>query len=201
MDRDRSPSDLGGDGGGLPATSWAVLGILSFDSELSGYDVKQWAEQSLAFFYWAPSQSQIYTELRRLERVGLATSRVEQTHTAKSRRLYAITDEGRARMREWSKSRPTEAIMLKHGMVLRLWAAHNSDAENLREMLAEYRQESLQTAADVATHAAGGSREPAWRYPVIALEWAERFYRDEAVRIDWLLERLDRAPNEEQSHE
>ena len=51
----------------LPATAWAVLGELSFGRELSGYDIKKWADASLRFFYWSPAISQIYRELRRLE--------------------------------------------------------------------------------------------------------------------------------------
>lgn len=174
----------------LPATSWAVLGILSFDSELSGYDVKRWADQSLAFFYWAPSQSQIYTELRRLERLELATSRVEQTHAAKSRRLYGITDAGRASMRHWTNELPAEPVILKHSHILRLWAAHNGDLDRLRDALLRYRDEALNTAEVAAAHARGSQREPAWRFSGIALEWSERFYRDEAARIDWLITQL-----------
>jgi len=60
----------------LRATSWAVLGILSFGEELSGYDMKKWADWSLSFFYWAPSYSQIYGELHKLEELGLVTSRI-----------------------------------------------------------------------------------------------------------------------------
>lgn len=174
----------------LPATSWAVLGILSFGTELSGYDVKQWADQSLAFFYWAPSQSQIYTELRRLEGLGLAVSRVEQTHAAKSRRLYAITPLGRDCLQRWTDDVPPEPVVLKHPQILRLWAAHNGDLDRLRAALAAYRDEALRTADAAAAHAEGARREEAWRFSGIALEWAERFNRDEAARIDWLLERL-----------
>ncbi|MEJ1087803.1 PadR family transcriptional regulator [Microbacterium sp. Mu-80] len=175
----------------LPATSWAVLGILSFDSELSGYDVKRWADQSLAFFYWAPSQSQIYTELRRLERLGLATSRVEQTHAAKSRRLYSITSLGRRVIRRWADEVPPEPVVLKHSHILRLWAAHNGDLDRLRASLRAYRDQALRTADAAEAHARGAQRESAWRFSGIALEWSERFSRDEAARIDWLLERLD----------
>jgi DNA-binding PadR family transcriptional regulator len=174
----------------LPATSWAVLGILSFGTELSGYDVKQWADQSLAYFYWAPSQSQIYTELRRLEQLGMAASRVEQTHAAKSRRLYGITDRGRRSMRRWSDEIPPEPVVLKHSHILRLWAAHNGDLDRLRESLAAYRDEALRTADEAAAHARGAQREDAWRFSGVALEWSERFSRDEAARIDWLIERL-----------
>lgn len=174
----------------LPATSWAVLGILSFDAELSGYDIKRWADQSLAFFYWAPSQSQIYTELRRLERLGLAVSRVEQTHAAKSRRLYRITNLGGESMRRWADEVPAEPVVLKHSHILRLWAAHNGDLARLCAGLAAYRDEALRTAEEAAVHAQGAKREEGWRFSGVALEWSERFYLDEAARIDWLIGRL-----------
>lgn len=175
----------------LPATSWAVLGILSFEEELSGYDVKRWADQSLAFFYWAPSQSQIYTELRRLERLGLAHSHIEQTHAAKSRRLYKITAPGRRSMRRWTDELPAEPVVLKHSHILRLWAAHNGDLGRLRAALAGYRDEALRAADASIAHAVRARREESWKYSGIALEWSERFYRDEAARIDWLLGRLN----------
>ncbi len=174
----------------LPATSRAVLGILSFGEELSGYDVKRWADQSLAFYYWAPSQSQIYSELRRLESLGLADSRVEQTHAAKSRRLYAITAEGRQRMAEWADGVRPEPVVLKQSVVLRLWAAHNGDAGRLAEMWAEYAEQARETAQRAAAHADGAGKVPAWRYPSLALEWAERYYQDEAARAEWMLGRL-----------
>lgn len=180
---DRAPLEL-------PATSRAVLGILSFDEELSGYDVKRWAEQSLAFYYWAPSQSQIYSELRRLETLGLVVSRVEQTHAAKSRRLYAITQDGRSRMAEWADEMAPDPVVLKHPMVMRLWAAHNGDIAHLSSVWREHAERSLATAERAAAHARGSAEVPAWRYPSLALEWAERYYRDEAARAEWVLERL-----------
>lgn len=177
----------------LPATSWAVLGILSFDTELSGYDVKRWADQSLAFFYWAPSQSQIYTELRRLERLGLAVSRVEQTHPTKSRRLYGITPLGRESMQRWTDEVPAEPVVLKHAHILRLWAAHNGDLTRLKAALLGYREEALESARRASSHARGAQREESWLFSAIALEWSERFYQDEAARIEWLVRRLDEA--------
>lgn len=174
----------------LPATSWAVLGILSFDEELSGYDVKRWADQSLAYFYWAPSHSQIYAELRRLESLGLANSRVEQTHAAKSRRLYAVTDAGRARMREWADEIAPESVVLKHPVLLRVWAAHNGQLSRLRGVLEEHRRDATDRAERAAAHAEHAADVPAWRFSSLALEWSARYYRDEAERIDWLLNRL-----------
>lgn len=174
----------------LPATSRAVLGILSFGEELSGYDIKRWADQSLAFYYWAPSQSQIYTELRRLERLGLAVSRLEQTHSAKTRRLYSITEAGRGRLVDWAENGAPEAVVLKHSMVMRLWAGHNGDTAGLSGRWAEYGRLARSTAERAGAHAENAGKTPAWRFPVLALEWAQKYYQDEADRAEWVVRRL-----------
>src|SRR5690348_17117530 len=105
----------------LRTTSWAVLGLLSFGSELSGYDLKKWADWSLRFFYWAPSFSQIYAELRKLENLGYATSRVVSKDDVRGKRLYTITEEGTRAMARWAEEGLVEPVVLKHGVMLRLW--------------------------------------------------------------------------------
>lgn len=177
----------------LPPTAWAVLGQLSFGDELSGYDVKRWADQSIAFFYWAPSQSQIYSELRRLEGLGLATSAVEQTHEARSRRLYAITELGQQSLEAWMRADEVDPLVLKHPLLLKIWAAHNGGAAQLRPQIEEHRERALARAAKAREHAANATKVPEWKFPVISLEWSERFYLDEASRLEWLLQRLDQA--------
>src|SRR6188472_1422015 len=84
----------------LRSTSYAVLGLLSFGRELSGFDMKRWADWSLKFFYWAPSFSQIYGELHKLEELGLVDSRVDENKRPqrkrgeREKRVYRITPEG-----------------------------------------------------------------------------------------------------------
>lgn len=75
----------------LASTSWALLGMLSYEEEVSGYDLKKWIDWSVDLYYWSPSYSQIYTELKKLESLGLVTSRVERDEGTRSRRLYKIT--------------------------------------------------------------------------------------------------------------
>ena len=175
----------------LPATARAVLGILSFGDALTGYDVKRWADQSLAFFYWAPSQSQIYGELRRLEALGLVDSLVEQTHAAKSKRVYRITESGMRQMGEWADDPVLEPVVLKHPMVLRLWAAHNGDRRRLVAALLEHEQDANDRAERAASHARNAADVPAWHFSSLSLEWSARYWREEADRTAWMRERLE----------
>ena len=78
----------------LAATSWALLGMLSYEHELSGYDIRKWIDWSMRFYFGSPAYSQIYSELKKMETLGLVTSRVENTGGTRNRRLYKITAEG-----------------------------------------------------------------------------------------------------------
>ncbi|MEU3062219.1 PadR family transcriptional regulator [Streptomyces subrutilus] len=164
----------------LPATGWAVLGLLSFGEELSGYDLKKWSDRSLRFFYWSPSFSQIYSELKRLERAGYASSRtVAQETGTRDKRVYRITAEGLEAVRAWAREAPVDPPVLKHGPMLRLWLGHLLEPEQMREVLLRHR-EFAQDMHDRAVADAELARdEPAWAYPALTLRWAERYYASE----------------------
>ncbi|MFD3662401.1 PadR family transcriptional regulator [Streptomyces sp. NPDC058659] len=188
---------------GLPATGWAVLGLLSFGRELSGYDLKKWSDRSLRLFYWSPSFSQIYSELKRLEKTGYATSRLVAPETGtRDKRVYRITDEGLAAVRTWARTAPLDPPVLKHGPMLRLWLGHLLEPDRTREILAGHREYAegmrLRAEADVADAGA----DEAWAYPRLTLTWAERYYAAERDLADAMLadiERLEKANEEEES--
>src|SRR4028119_2379579 len=90
----------------LPTTTYAVLGLLGFGQELSGYEVRQWALRSLRFFFWTPAQSHVYRELRRLEGLGLAARRAVPQEGRPDKRVFAITDEGRRELARWIDEAP-----------------------------------------------------------------------------------------------
>ncbi|MGW6982731.1 PadR family transcriptional regulator [Streptomyces sp. NPDC054932] len=164
----------------LPATSWAVLGLLSFGEELSGYDLKKWSDRSLRFFYWSPSFSQIYGELKRLEKAGHVSSRlVAQDTGTRDKRVYRITDEGLTAVREWAREAPVDPPVLKHGPMLRLWLGHLLEPEQMREILVQHQEfaEGMRRRAVADTEGAGD--EPARAYPMLTLKWAERYYASE----------------------
>ncbi|WP_435860231.1 PadR family transcriptional regulator [Streptomyces roseus] len=183
----------------LPATGWAVLGLLSFGEELAGYDLKKWSDRSLRFFYWSPSFSQIYSELRRLEKAGYASSRrVAQETGSRDKRLYRITEEGMAAVRAWARETPVDPPVLKHGPMLRLWLGHLLEPGQMRELLVKQQEFAEEMRSAAVADARAALDEPAWAYPALTLKWAERYYASEgalaAAMLDDLAGLEDRGP-------
>lgn len=177
----------------LSPTAWAVLGLLSFDRELSGYDLRKWANASLRFFYGSPAMSQIYRELRRLEQCGYAASRPALSKEPRRKRLYRITPAGRRALTAWLRDAPVEAPVLKHGVALRVWLGHLSDPATLRRTVEEHRAFAARMVSDVAAARAAAEHEPAWTYPAVIERWGERYWAGERDAADALLADLDRV--------
>ncbi|MPY80743.1 MAG: PadR family transcriptional regulator [Actinophytocola sp.] len=179
----------------LPPTSWAVLGMLSHADELSGYDLKKWADWSLQFFYWSPSYSQIYAELKRLEKHGLATSRaVIQQDGVRGKRMYTITESGRKAAARWVNDAPVEAPVLKHSVMLRVWLGNLAEPERLREMLEAHIAYVEKMAKRAEADAKGAESNPDWAYPSAVLRWCTRHYESERDLAQELLADIDTLP-------
>ncbi|MBF6168780.1 helix-turn-helix transcriptional regulator [Streptomyces gardneri] len=177
----------------LPTTAWAVLGMLSHADELSGYDLKKWADWSLQFFYWSPSFSQIYAELKRLEKHGYATSRtVVQEDGVRGKRMYSITPEGRGAATNWVNHAPVEAPVLKHSVMLRAWLGNLAEPHRMREILTEHAAyaEKMRQRAEADAH--GAEANPDWVYPQLVLRWCVRHYEAERDFAEELLADIDR---------
>ncbi|MCU1368516.1 MAG: transcriptional regulator, PadR-like family [Ilumatobacteraceae bacterium] len=175
----------------LPPTAWAVLGLLSFERELSGYDLKKWADNSLRFFYWSPAASQIYAELKRLERLGFVTSRIAAQDDLRNKRLFAITPAGLVAIRGWVQHAPVEPPMLKHGVALRAWLGHLADPARLREMVAEHRDNSAALAEEASNAAASAAITKGWEYPALVSRWSQRYFEAEQRLAAEMLNDLD----------
>ncbi|GGP83380.1 MULTISPECIES: PadR family transcriptional regulator [Streptomyces] len=159
----------------LPPTAWAVLGLLSFPGERTGYELKKWADSSLRFFYWSPAISQIYAELRRLEELGYAASARSGPEEARAKRRYSITGAGREALSGWAADTAEAGPpVLKHGLLLRIWLGHLAEPARLRAMVGEHLERTRTELAAVreAMEQAAGVAE--WAFPALALRWSER---------------------------
>jgi DNA-binding PadR family transcriptional regulator len=177
----------------LAATSWALLGMLSYEHELSGYDIRKWIEWSMRFFYGSPAYSQIYSELKKLEQLGLLTSRVENTGGTRNRRLYKITEAGLEAVTRWANEAPVDPPVLKHNPLLRVTFGHLTDPARLKEILQEHVAYADEMQRQAAKDAKWSGVEPSWAYAHVALRWAERYYASERELALKMLEELDEA--------
>ncbi|MBL1078455.1 PadR family transcriptional regulator [Nocardia sp. 2] len=177
----------------LPTTAWAVLGMLSHAEELSGYDLKKWADWSLQFFYWSPSFSQIYAELKRLEKHGFATSRtVVSEDGMRGKRMYAITESGREAASYWVNHSPVEAPVLKHSVMLRAWLGHLAQPDRMREILTQHIDYAETMRRRAQADADGADANPDWAYPSAVLRWCVKHYEAEKEFAEDLLTDLDK---------
>ncbi|WP_306334554.1 PadR family transcriptional regulator [Streptomyces sp. KL118A] len=178
-------------GGALPPTAWAVLGLLSFPGERTGYELKKWADASLRFFYWSPAISQIYAELRRLEALGYATSRRSGPEEPRAKRAYAITDEGRAALADWADvGREVGPPVLKHPLLLRIWLGHLTAPHRLRELVAGHIAQTRGELKEVRVALARVDGAQAWSHPQVALRWSERRLESEVELAEAMLDDL-----------
>ncbi|WOX25911.1 PadR family transcriptional regulator [Streptomyces solicathayae] len=182
----------------LPPTAWAVLGLLSFPGERTGYDLKKWADASLRFFYWSPAISQIYAELRRLETLGYATSRRSGPEEARAKRRYAITEAGRTALADWAAEGDAGPVVLKHPLVLRIWLGHLAAPDRLRARVEEHLAHTRVALKEVRDALARTEGVTDWNHPRTALRWSERQHLAELELAEALLADLDRMAQERQ---
>jgi len=167
--------------------------MLSYEEEISGYDLKKWIDWSVDLYYWSPSYSQIYTELKKLEGLGLVTSRVERDEGTRTRRLYKITQAGMDAAVEWVNDAPVDPPVLKHSVLLRVTFGHLTNPARLKEVLQEYAEYAEARHAKAVEDADGAEDEPAWAYSVLALRWAAKYYAAERELALELMKELDEA--------
>lgn len=82
----------------LSASAAVVLGLLANGGAQTTYDMAQYIEVSIGYF-WPFPNSQLYAETKRLEVEGLIAG--EQEDFGRRRRLYSVTDEGREALDAW----------------------------------------------------------------------------------------------------
>lgn len=114
---------------------YAILGLLSWKPG-TGYELKKIFEDSSAM-YWSGNNNQIYKSLVQLLNDSLVTNEIKHQESSPSKKIYSITEEGLARLKEWVLEEP-EVPELKNTFLIQLaWADQLSD-EELHEMLDRY---------------------------------------------------------------
>jgi DNA-binding PadR family transcriptional regulator len=97
----------------------ALLALLSRRS-LTGYELTKRFYGSVAFC-WHAHPSQVYSELKRLDRRRLISAKVERGPSRPTKTVYTLTEAGRETLIGWLRD-PEPALALKDAWLLRVWA-------------------------------------------------------------------------------
>src|SRR5437588_10952112 len=125
----------------LPATGYALLGLLTF-GEKSGYDLGKFVNETIAHFFFNPAKSQVYAELRRLVARGYATEREVAQRDRPDKRLYAITPMGRKALRHWLETSEAGPEVTKGPLYLKVFFGGLMDAGALRAQVEDCRRQA-----------------------------------------------------------
>jgi PadR family transcriptional regulator AphA len=123
----------------------ALLAVLTSEP-MTGYDLVKYFDGSVAFIWNAP-HSQIYPELRRMERGGLLSSTTVPRGERAQKRVYALTEEGYAELRRWGTgllSYPPERDPYRLRAAFFEWGTYDSARRQLREHLNHHKDKVAQ---------------------------------------------------------
>jgi DNA-binding PadR family transcriptional regulator len=167
-------------------TGYALLGLLTFGDDLTGYELKQRADRTLRFYWVSPAMSQVYSELARLAERGLVVARGAGPTKRSSK--YSITARGREVLHDWMSSAPTEFPTLKHPVALRLLMGHLADPSVTTDLLHDYlaalaeRRAELQAVRD-SLRSRDAVGQP-FRHPSLVADWGLDYYDSERAIVE-----------------
>ncbi|NLK28923.1 MAG: PadR family transcriptional regulator [Clostridiales bacterium] len=118
--------------------NYAILGLLSYKS-MSGYDLKKIIQDS-EFMPWSGNNNQIYKALTELHRQGLVTNEVLFQESSPTKKIYTITKEGLAALKEWILS-PVENSEIKKPFLVHLAFAGQLDRNELNDLIDRYERQ------------------------------------------------------------
>lgn len=170
----------------LNGSSYVVLALLQAKGEATPYDLKRFLEQSVQNF-WPVPHTTFYAEPARLARAGYLSE--TQEAGGRRRKVYALTDAGRAALEEWAGEAETSPPQLRDDAMLKIFAGADplpllaARLEWHRAKLAE-----LEGYVELAEHAGPGREGPG-----LSLQAGIAYHR---VLGDAIAEFLDRPPED-----
>lgn len=165
-------------------TTYSILGILTTGNR-SGYDIKQFMDQSLNHF-WKISYGQIYPTLKRLETDGLARVETVSREGKPDRKEYFLTSKGEEVLKDWLETPLQNVPAERNEVLLKLFFGRHQSKEHAESLLNEYKQKlaaQYETYEQIEMIISSHSREkedaPYWLF---TLDYGKRVTR---AAIDW----------------
>ena len=123
-----------------------LLGLISSDGAMTGYELDKFFKNSLNYF-WSAKSSQIYRELSAMEELGwLSSERVLQKEKP-NKRVYSITETGKAELFDWILSSEPVFGTARSTFMMRIFLAGEAGEagkNRVLEMLHKYKESCKQ---------------------------------------------------------
>lgn len=165
-----------------------ILGLLGA-RPMSGYDIKRAFDRSLAT-YWNAGNSQIYTTLKALAARGLVTSELIYQEARPNRRVYRLTDAGRAELDRWLHE-PVPPRFTKDEFLTRLFFCGQADDATALRHLEEHLASLREQLADMERALRDYGNRPTRRPRLLEYQMLVRDYKQATLLAD--LEVTERA--------
>lgn len=120
------------------SVKYGLLGLLARQAQ-HGYELKRTFEQ-LTGGIWELNHGQIYQSLERLSSDGYVSFTVEQELNAPERKVYDVTEQGRAELQRWLERPEARVRPLRDALFIRLMVMAASPTAELQVLIDGYRQ-------------------------------------------------------------
>ncbi|MFJ9737950.1 PadR family transcriptional regulator [Streptomyces sp. NPDC101166] len=147
-----------------------------------GYELKQDLEQLLGSAYPQPNVGQVYVTLGRLEKQGLIEGEAVEQSSRPNKKVYHLTDDGRAALRTWF-SEPEDEPRVRDDFFMKLALAPRTGLADQVALINQQRRQYLNTMRSLSKLAAAEDRnnriahlliEGAMLHLQADLDWLER---------------------------
>jgi DNA-binding PadR family transcriptional regulator len=135
-----------------------ILAMLA-TSPAHGYELKRELEHHFGAALPPLNTGQIYTALARLERDGLVDADRVAQDSRPNKRVYRVTDEGRAALDAWVAT-PTPGTRLRDEFFMKLVLAGRAGIADPRALIERQRGEYLQSLRDLDRLLAAANGDP-----------------------------------------
>jgi DNA-binding PadR family transcriptional regulator len=163
------------------ALELALLGFLR-EGPLHGYQIHQLisAPEGISLV-WRLKQSQLYALLSRLEDEGYVSSVIQAQEIRPPRRIYQLTEKGRAAFQEWEQSPIQFGRQVRQEFLARLYFALREGKRNALDLIERQRLVFQRSLSDLA--AGQGSPESGVGFPSLV-----HLYRAKQLEsiLNWL---------------
>jgi PadR family transcriptional regulator AphA len=159
----------------------ALLGFLA-ERPMHGYDIyRQIRRPGGLGVVWRIKRSQLYALLAKLEALGYISASLEQQMGRPARRVFHLSEAGRAAFADWLTSPVDRPRDLRLDFLARLYFARRESSELAFQLVHRQRARCLQWLQEYTTRLEACSADDSFERTV----WQFRVRQTEAI-LDWL---------------